>query len=68
MLFEVIQIITEQVNSYLEECGLEKSVIAENIGILDSQDENADKLKNSVALSLFNIQEETTYFRHRFYP
>nr|WP_315157130.1 DUF4255 domain-containing protein [uncultured Flavobacterium sp.] len=60
MLFEVIQIITEQVNSYLEECGLDKSVIAENIGILDSQDENADKLKNSVALSLLNIQEETT--------
>jgi hypothetical protein len=60
MLFEVIQIITKQVNSYLEECGLEKPVIAENIGILDSQDENADKLKNSVALSLLNIQEETT--------
>lgn len=60
MLFEVIQIITEQVNSYLEECGLDKSVIAENIGILDSQDENADNLKGKVALSLLNIQEENT--------
>jgi hypothetical protein len=60
MLFEVIQIITEQVNSYLEECGLDKSVVAENIGILESQDENADNLKNKVALSLLNIQEENT--------
>lgn len=60
MLFEVINIITEQVNSYLEECGLEKTVFPENIAILDTQQENADNLKDKVALSLLNIQEETS--------
>jgi Pvc16 N-terminal domain len=60
MLFEVIQIIVEQVNSYLDQCGLDKSVTPENIAILESQDENAHLLKNKVALSLLNLQEEAT--------
>jgi len=60
MIFEVIQIIQEQVNSYLEECGLPKSVVAENIGVIESQDDNAKNLKDSVALTLLNIQEENT--------
>jgi hypothetical protein len=60
MLFEVIQIIAEQVNSYLEECGLEKSVFSENIALLESQDDNAQNLVDKVALSLLNLQEEST--------
>ena len=60
MLFEVIQIIAEQVNSYLEECGLEKSVVSENIALLESQDDNAQNLLDKVALSLLNLQEEST--------
>ncbi len=60
MLFEVIQIIVEQVNAYLDQCGLDKSVTPENIAILESQDENAHLLKNKVALSLLNLQEEAT--------
>jgi hypothetical protein len=60
MLFEVIQIIVEQVNSYLDECGLDKSVIPANIAILESQDENVASLNGKVALSLLNIQEEAT--------
>lgn len=60
MLFEVTQIIVEEVNSYLEECGLDKSIVAENIALLESQNEAADNLKDKVALSLLNIQEETT--------
>jgi len=60
MLFEVIQIITEQVNSYLEECGLTKSVIVENICLPEDQVENAKSLVDKVALSLLNLQEETT--------
>ena len=60
MLFEVIQIITEQVNSYLVECGLTKSVIVENIGLPESQVENVKALEDKVALSLLNLQEEAT--------
>lgn len=60
MLFEVIQIITEQVNSYLVECGLTKSVIVENIGLPESQVDNIKLLEDKVALSLLNLQEEAT--------
>jgi hypothetical protein len=60
MLFEVIQIITEQVNSYLVECGLTKSVIIENIGLPEAQTENVALLVDKVALSLLNLQEEAT--------
>jgi len=60
MLFEVIQIITDEVNAYLDESGLEKSVVAENIALIESQSENASNLENKVALTLLNINEEAT--------
>lgn len=61
MIFEVIQIISEQVNNYLDEIGLDKSVVPENIAFLESQnDEVAKALKDGVALTLINLDEETT--------
>ncbi|KAF2338322.1 DUF4255 domain-containing protein [Flavobacterium tistrianum] len=61
MIFEVIQIITEQVNNYLEEIGLDKSVVPENIAFLESQNEDiTDALKNAVALTIINLDEEAT--------
>ncbi|WP_343706263.1 DUF4255 domain-containing protein [Flavobacterium sp.] len=61
MIFEVIQIITEQVNSYLEEIGLEKSVVPENIAFLESHnDDITDALKDAVALTIINLDEEAT--------
>lgn len=61
MIFEVIQIIAEQVNNYLDEIGLDKSVVAENIAFLESQNENvAGNLEDKVALTLINLSEETT--------
>jgi hypothetical protein len=61
MIFEVIQIITEQVNNYLEEIGMDKSVVPENIAFLESQNEDiAIALKNAVALTLINLDEEAT--------
>jgi len=61
MIFEIIQIITEQVNNYLEEIGLDKSVVAENIAFLESQNEDiGTALKDNVALTLINLDEEAT--------
>ena len=61
MIFEIIQIITEQVNNYLEEIGLDKSVVAENIAFLESQNEDiGTALKDGVALTLINLDEEAT--------
>lgn len=61
MIFEVVQIIEEQINLYLEECGLTKSVVAQNIALLESQNEDVNtSLKDKVALTLLNLNEETT--------
>jgi len=61
MVFEVIQIIAEQVNSYLDEIGLEKTVVAENIAFLESQNETVSgNLEDKVALTLINLDEEAT--------
>lgn len=61
MIFEIIQIITEQVNNYLEEIGLEKSVVPENIAFLESQNEDiGTALKDGVALTVINLAEEAT--------
>ena len=61
MIFEIIQIITEQVNNYLDEIGLDKPVVAENIAFLESQNEDIGiALKDSVALTLINLDEEAT--------
>jgi hypothetical protein len=61
MIFEVVQIIEEQINLYLEECGLAKSVVAQNIALLESQNEDVNtSLKDKVALTLLNLNEETT--------
>ncbi|BFM43849.1 hypothetical protein CFS9_24900 [Flavobacterium sp. CFS9] len=61
MIFEVIQIITEQVNNYLDEIGLEKTVVPENIAFLESQNETVSgNLEDKVALTLINLDEEAT--------
>ncbi|WP_337965506.1 DUF4255 domain-containing protein [uncultured Flavobacterium sp.] len=61
MIFEVIQIISEQVNNYLAEIGLEKSVVPENIAFLESQkDDTGEALKDGVALTVINLAEEAT--------
>ena len=61
MIFEVIQIIAEQVNNYLKEIELEQSVVAENIAFLESQNDEVGKvLKDGVALTVINLAEEAT--------
>lgn len=61
MLFEVIQIISEQINNYLDEIGLEKSVVPENVAFLESQNETvSENLEDKVALTLINLDEEST--------
>lgn len=61
MIFEVIQIISEQVNNYLFEIGLDKTVVPENIAFLESQNETvAENLEDKVALTMINLDEEST--------
>ncbi|WP_200978562.1 DUF4255 domain-containing protein [Echinicola sp. 20G] len=61
MIFEVLKIIAGEVNQYFVELEMEDSeVILENVAMIDSQQENADALKNKLILSLINLNEEVT--------
>ncbi len=60
MIFETLQIITEQVNNFFEAEGLTQSVVLENVAILDSANEEDDDIDDRVALTLLNMEEETT--------
>jgi len=58
MIYEALQIISEQLDKYLSDAGLNNLVVLENIGLLESTDENADNLKGKVVLTLLNLEEE----------
>jgi hypothetical protein len=60
MIYEALQIISEQLDKYLSDAGLNNLVILENIGLLESSDEKADNLKGKVVLTLLNLEEEAT--------
>jgi hypothetical protein len=59
MIYEALQIISEQLDKYLSDSGLNNLVVLENIALLESADENADNLKGKVVLTLLNLQEES---------
>jgi hypothetical protein len=59
MIYEALQIISEQLDKYLADSGLNNLVVLENIALLESTDDNADNLKGKVVLTLLNLQEES---------
>lgn len=59
MIYEALQIISEQLDKYLSDEGLNNLVVLENIALLESASENADNLKGKVVLTLLNLQEES---------
>ncbi len=62
MIFEILHILKEELNHFLNPIGSVKPIELENVAILDSAD-NADRetdLVNKVAMTLINIQEEST--------
>lgn len=60
MIYETLQIICEQLDQYLSVYGLNKLVKLENIALLETSGENAEKLNGKVIVSLINIEEEKT--------
>ena len=60
MIYEALQIISEQLDNYLSAAGLKNLVVLENIALIESADENADHLKGKVVLTLLNLEEEST--------
>jgi len=59
MIYEALQIISEQLDNYLSSEGLSNLVKLENIALLESSSENADNIKGKVVLTLLNLEEES---------
>ncbi|WP_209328745.1 DUF4255 domain-containing protein [Lunatimonas salinarum] len=59
MIFEIFQILSEQVNRYFKEVGLEDSeVILNNIAFVEGSTEVAEVMRDKVVMTLVNFQEE----------
>lgn len=60
MIYEVLQILCEQLDQYLSIYGLNKLVKLENIALLETSGDNAERLNGKVVVSLINLEEEKT--------
>lgn len=60
MIYEAIQIISEQLNNYLTSAGLSNLVTLQNVAMLETSEDNASKLNGKVILTLINLEEEST--------
>ncbi|MBA4408112.1 MAG: DUF4255 domain-containing protein [Bacteroidota bacterium] len=60
MIYEALQIISEQLDNYLSAAGLGNLVTLENIAMIETSNDNSNKLDNKVVLTLLNLEEETT--------
>jgi hypothetical protein len=60
MIYEALQIISEQLDNYLSSQGLNNLVKLENIALLDSSSENAANVNGKVVLTLLNLEEDST--------
>ncbi|MDO6436857.1 DUF4255 domain-containing protein [Cyclobacterium sp. 1_MG-2023] len=59
MIFEVFQILKEQINHYFEGIGLENSdVVIDNIAMAEGATEAADAMRDKMVLTLVNLHEE----------
>ena len=60
MIYEAIQIISQQLDSYLTAAGLSNLVMLENVALFETSSENTEKLTNKLVLTLLKLEEETT--------
>ncbi|WP_297099546.1 DUF4255 domain-containing protein [uncultured Draconibacterium sp.] len=60
MIYEALQILKEQLDNYLDDAGLGKIVVLENLALLDSGTDKAKNLDGKVIISLLSVQEEST--------
>lgn len=61
MIYETLQILKEQIESYFNEIGLQDLVILDNIALWESSANNdAENINNKVVITLLKLEEETT--------
>ncbi len=59
MIFETLQILKEQLENFLDDAGLGKIVILDNVAMLESGSDSASDLEGKVIITLLNIEEES---------
>lgn len=60
MIYETLQILKEQLETYYEEVGLTKNIVLDNVALWDSASEDADRVQGKVVMTLLNLEEEWT--------
>jgi len=61
MIFEIFHLLSEQVNRYFQEKGLDDSeVILDNIALVDGPTDISEDMRDKVVMTLVNFQEEAT--------
>jgi hypothetical protein len=61
MIYEVLQIVTDEVNNYLSGLDMDKSVQLDNIAVIDQdQSDTTIDMEDCVVLTLLNMDEEKT--------
>lgn len=60
MIYGTLQILKEQLDAYLDEAGLGKLVVLDNVAMLESGSDTAGNLEGKVIITLLNIEEEKT--------
>jgi hypothetical protein len=61
MIYEVLQIVTDEVNNYLGGLDMDRSVQLDNIAVIDQdQSDTTIDMDDSVVLTLLNMDEEKT--------
>ena len=58
MIYETLQILKEQLEIYLDEAGLGKIVILDNVAMLESGSDGSSDLTGKVIITLLNVEEE----------
>ena len=60
MIYETLQILREQLESYFSEIGLDDSIKLDNIALWGSEEENTESVNEKVIVSLLKLEEEIT--------
>jgi len=60
MIYETLQILKEQLETYFDSVGLGKIIVLDNIALWESGSEDASRLNGKVVLTLLRMDEETT--------
>jgi len=60
MIYETLQILKEQLETYFDSVGLGKIIVLDNIALWESGSDDASRIDGKVVMTLLKLEEETT--------